>query len=159
MKEENLNIEKRLEVLKNKEVFKVPENYFEDFAGRLKSRIAKESKAPVRISWIDYYLKPALSIAAVFAILFLAIYIPVNKTFNKGKTKIVQSGKPAKIENIQQSTEMGDSFEALTMLPQSQFLSTLEDVESQDEATAIDPKALEEYLADNSSDYDLFTNN
>jgi hypothetical protein len=45
------------------------------------------------------------------------------------------------------------------MLPQSQFLSTLEEVENQDDIAAIDPKALEEYLADNSFDYELMINN
>ena len=42
MKEENENIEQRLEHLKNGKTFRVPENYFEDFAERLRARIEEE---------------------------------------------------------------------------------------------------------------------
>jgi hypothetical protein len=157
MKEEKLNIEKQLEVLKSKEIFKVPENYFEDFAGRLKMRLEQEKRKPVRITWFESYLKPALSMAAVLAILLLAIYIPVQKTF-KGE-QITQSSQSHQTNQVQLASEQGDSYEALTMLPQSQFLSTLEEVENQDDIAAIDPKALEEYLADNSFDYELMINN
>jgi type IV secretory pathway component VirB8 len=159
MKEENLNIEKQLEVLKSKEIFKVPENYFEDFSGRLKMRMEQEKRKPVRITWFESYLKPALSMVAVLAILLLAIYIPVHKTFTGERMNIAQSRQSHQTNQIQPASEQGDSYEALTMLPQSQFLSALEEVENQEDIAAIDPKALEEYLADNSSDYEIMTNN
>ncbi len=158
MKKENINIEKRLKYLKNENVFKVPDNYFEDFAGRLKTRIVEEVKPAARLSWTDLYLRPALGITAVFAILFMAIYIPISKTFKEQKVNITYSNKSANINSNKTGTEQGD-LEALMLMPQSQFLSALEEVETSGNVPTIDPQALEDYLAENTIDYDLLTSN
>ncbi len=70
MKEENENIEQRLEALKKDKEFRVPDNYFDNFAERLRSRIKEENKPVIKLSWF-MYLKPALGIAAVLTIAFL----------------------------------------------------------------------------------------
>jgi len=158
MEKENLNIEKRLECLKNEKILKVPDKYFEDFAGRLKLRIADKAKPTVRLSWINYYLKPALGIAAVFAILFLAVYIPVRETFKEEKINITYNNKSVNISNAKQGNEQSD-MEALMMMPQSQFLSALEEADTSEDVSAIDPQALEDYLAENSIDYYLMAGN
>jgi len=57
------------------------------------------------------------------------------------------------------SGELTAAFESLVQLPQSQFLSTLEEDVNQGDKSQIDPKELEEYLADNSFDYEIIGNN
>jgi len=153
MKEENENIEQRLEHLKSGRTFRVPENYFEDFAGRLRARIEAESKPVPRLSWF-MYLKPALGIAAVLAIVFLLVYVPVNLSLTDHENTLTISQPINDSVNTDVNNNLPASYEALVQLPQSQFLSTLEEVVNQDDAPAIDPKALEEYLAANSFDYE-----
>lgn len=161
MKEENEYIEERLEHLKSGNTFRVPENYFETFAERLKARIEEERKPAPRISWY-MYLKPALGIAAVSTIAFLLVEVPVNLSVSD--QKLLSNNKiTTKTSNDTESTSLSDeltaSFESLVQLPQSQFLSTLEEAVSQDGKSQIDPKSLVEYLADNSFDYEIMGNN
>lgn len=158
MEKENLNIEKRLEYLKDKNVLKVPDNYFEDFSGRLKERVTSESKFAASKSWITLFLRPALGTAAVFAVLFLAIYIPVKNSSKDGGTAIFYNEQQVNINDAKYGNERGD-IDALMMMPQSQFLAALEAVETSEDVTVIDPQALKDYLSENSLDYYLLTSN
>lgn len=158
MEKEYLHIEKRLEYLKNEKVLKVPDRYFDDFAGRLKTRIGKKSKPVVRQSLINIYLRPALGIAAVFTVLFLAVYIPVNKSSKDEKATMSYTESQVNLNNTQQRNEKGD-VDALMMMSQSQFLSALEAVETSENVNVIDSQALKDYLAENSLDYYLLTSN
>jgi hypothetical protein len=159
MKDEDENIEKWLEGLKNGPSFRVPENYFENFAERLRSRIEKERKPVLRISWITY-LKPSLGIAAVLALAFLLVNIPINLSLSDKNSLADQS--QVNVPNVRTSNSDGEStasYESLVQLPQSQFLSALEEVFTNNDENQIDPKALEEYLADNSTDYEIINGN
>jgi hypothetical protein len=158
MEKEYSHIEKRLENLKNEKVLKVPDHYFDDFAGRLKTRIKNESKPVARQSWINLYLRPALGIAAVFSVLFLAVYIPLNESSKEGNAAISDTESQVNLNNTQQRNEKGE-IDALMMMPQSQFLSALEAVETSENVNVIDPQALKDYLTDNSLDYYLLTSN
>lgn len=164
MIEENENIEQRLEGLKSDKVFRVPENYFDNFSERLKARIEVESKSVPRFSWL-IYLKPALGIAAVIAITFLFIKIPGNlslqdqKLLSKNQNTLTANKPSNDTAGTSISDELTASFESLVQLSQSQFLSALEEDVNQDGKPGIDSKALEEYLADNSFDYEIIGNN
>jgi len=96
-----------------------------------------------------------LGIAAVFAVLFLAVYIPVNESSKDGNTVISYNEQPVNTNN---GNERGD-IEALMMMTQSQFLSALEAAETSEDDGAIDPQKLKDYLAENSLDYYLLTSN
>ena len=160
MIEENENIEQRLERLKSERVFRVPENYFDNFSERLKTRIEAESKPVPRFSWL-IYLKPALGVAAVLAIAFLFVKLPGDLSLRDQKLlsnnqNTLMTNKPSDdFAGTTISDELAASFESLVQLSQSQFLSTLEEDVNQDGKPGIDSKALEEYLADNSFDYEI----
>ena len=164
MIEENENIEQGLEGLKSDRVFRVPENYFDYFSERLKARIEAESKSVPRFSWL-IYLKPALGIAAVLAIAFLFITLPVNLSLrdqtllSDNQNKLTTNKSLNDTGGTSISDDLTASFESLVQLSQSQFLSTLEEDVNQDGKPGIDSKALEEYLADNSFDYEIIGNN
>jgi hypothetical protein len=161
MKEENENIDHRLEGLKNERAFRVPDGYFDTFTERLSTRIEQESKPSWRISWFAY-LKPALGIAAVLAIAFLLVYVPVNLSlpqYNNGSVASNEQIKDSSKTNTDAINELSATFESLVHLSQSQFLSTLEEVDSHNDPSQMDPAALEAYLADNSFDYDFIGSN
>jgi hypothetical protein len=164
MKEENENIEQRLDHLKNGKAFRIPENYFEEFAERLRARIDEESKPAPRISWF-MYLKPSFGIAAVLLIALLLVKLPVNLSLRNQEllhTRINSPGLNMPSSDTLASNLSGEltaAFESLVQLPQSQFLSTLEEDVNQGDKSQIDPKELEEYLADNSFDYEIIGNN
>ena len=162
MKEENENIEHRLEGLKNGKEFRVPENYFENFAERLKARMEEESKPVIKLTWFTY-LKPVLGIAAVLTIALLLIKVPVKLSLREEKLiseNTLTTNKPSNDTAASSlSDELAASFESLVQLSQSQFLSTLEADVNQDNQSQIDPNVLEDYLADNSIDYELISNN
>jgi len=90
--------------------------------------------------------------------LFLAVYIPVRETFKEEKINITYNNKSVNISNAKQGNEQSD-MEALMMMPQSQFLSALEEADTSEDVSAIDPQALEDYLAENSIDYYLMAGN
>jgi hypothetical protein len=163
MKEDNENIEHRLEGLKSGKDFRVPENYFDNFSERLRARIEEESKPVIKLSWFTY-LKPALGIAAVLLIALLLISVPVKLSLLEQKQVSENALNTNKQSNESSTSSLSDelaaSFESLLVqLPQSQFLSTLEADFNQGDQSQIDPKELEEFLADNSIDYELISSN
>ncbi len=76
------NINKLLKGIDNP--YRLPNGYFDTFSDRLMSRIEQQentySKKSKRINGLGImkYLRPALAMAASFAIIFLLIYIPVS---------------------------------------------------------------------------------
>lgn len=75
------------DLTKSNSPFVVPEGYFDTFAEQLMERIELEEKPKKRFSFsIGRYLKPALTMAASFVIIFFMIYIPVH-TLNPQQTE------------------------------------------------------------------------
>ncbi len=73
--EELKNLAPELSKIKKENPFRVPDNYFEDFSARLQMKLdAENSEVPVKQNKIIAYLKPALSLAAGFALLFMLAY-------------------------------------------------------------------------------------
>ncbi|MCG6186435.1 hypothetical protein [Maribellus maritimus] len=74
-----------LSKIKKENPFRVPENYFDDFSARLQMKIEAEKKVvPGPKRRIIQLLKPAISLAASFALIFLLVYWPL-KSFLPGK--------------------------------------------------------------------------
>lgn len=76
MKREETHID--LEKLSNKNPFSVPEGYFELFPSIMMERIeAEETPQKRSVIWLRY-LRPAVGLAASFALIFLLMYIPTR---------------------------------------------------------------------------------
>jgi hypothetical protein len=68
-----------LSKIKKENPFKVPENYFESFSARLQTRLEAEKNAiPKKQTRIIQFLKPAIGLAAGFALIFMLAYWPLN---------------------------------------------------------------------------------
>lgn len=73
------NIAPELSKIKKETPFRVPEHYFEDFSARLQIKLdAEKMEAPKKQSKVVQFLKPALSMAAGFALLFTLAYWPLK---------------------------------------------------------------------------------
>ena len=72
MKNTDENIEKLFGGLKKGQPFRVPENYFETFADRLKERISGEEQTNHHKRSLYFYLKPVLMAAASIVLVMCA---------------------------------------------------------------------------------------
>ena len=68
-----------LSKIKKENPFRVPDNYFESFSARLQTRLEAEKNAiPKKQTRIIQFLKPAIGLAAGFALIFMLAYWPLN---------------------------------------------------------------------------------
>lgn len=139
------NISPKLTDLKKDLPFKVPKKYFDDFPVRMQHRLEQEKQDSTKIKTrlIDF-IKPALSLAAGFAAIFILVYWPV-KTINNRQSASNTIG----VEQI-----VSDDFINLSeMLDEETFYVLLEKEPNGD---YLEMEALVTYLADNYSEYDIF---
>jgi len=107
-----------LSKIKKENPFRVPENYFDDFSARLQVKLeAEENAVPVKKNNIIRYLKPALGLAAGFALVFSLAYWPL-KTLTPDRT----------VENNVQEMNVNDMLfaSAVEGIDESSFYELLE---------------------------------
>ncbi len=124
--------------------FRVPRQYFDDFPLRLQSRIDHESHSSMakNLRFTDY-LKPALSLAAAFAAVFLLAYWPAHMITNQ-----VAISKNAVTNNLDEKV-----INLVEHVDDHTFFSLLENDATTEK---IDNQELETFLAANYSDYDIY---
>jgi hypothetical protein len=155
MKQEEENIENLFGNLRKGQPFRVPENYFETFADRLRVRIEEEEQ-PNKKKTLFLYLKPVLMLAASFAFVMLLVYVPIKKYF------------PASQGYVSQQQLNNDSTDNLSVTPvpidlisylsEGQFLSAVSDMKAIDNET-LSTDSLGEYIAANYNDFEIIANN
>lgn len=141
------NIAPELSKLKKEQPFDTPDNYFDDFSARLQMRIEAEKRVgdPKKISFIQI-LKPALGLAASFAIIFMLVYVPL-KTFI--------------LHQVAEVTEIPEDPDARILnyienIDESSFISLLN--ESENEETTFSDEELTLYVSANFNDYEIYEN-
>lgn len=138
-----------LSKIKKEVPFDTPKNYFDDFSARLHLQIEAEKQnttAPQKHSIIRL-LKPALGLAASFAIIFMLVYVPL-KTF-----------LPFQSTEVAQSTTDLDSgiLNYIEGIDESSFVSLLN--ESEDTySVEFSDEELTLYVSANFSDYEIYEN-
>ncbi len=135
-----------LSKIKKENPFRVPENYFDDFSARLQTKLETEKEGSTKTqSRIIQFLKPALGLAAGFALIFMLAYWPL--------TKLTPN------QQANNSTTQADSddiiFTSLVEgMDENSFYAMLDEqevtVQLSDEDMAI-------YLNTNSSEYEIYT--
>jgi hypothetical protein len=139
------NIPPKLTGLRKDLPFKVPNKYFDDFPARIQQTLEQEKQASSNTkSRIINLLKPALSLAAGFAAIFILVYWPV-KTINNRQNASNTIG----VEQVA-SDEFINLFE---MFDEETFYALLEKEPNGD---YLEMETLVTYLADNFSEYDIF---
>ncbi len=133
-----------LSKIKNEVPFRVPKNYFDDFSARLNTRLEAEKMAvPKPQNRVIQFLKPALGLAASFALIFMLVYWPL-KNFNPNQeANNALEQDYTDVEYINMVEDIDESlFFALLEEPSKEVLSD-EDITS--------------YLQTNSSEYEIYT--
>lgn len=87
----------------NKEVFKVPEHYFENLQAEIQHRIEMESAPAQGIKLFMNRVKPVLYMAAVFVLLLFSIRAVLNLTNTDNKQSIIGKTDGVEIEEFQES--------------------------------------------------------
>ena len=98
--------------ISNENPFRVPNHYFDDFSARLQAKIEAESEiVPDQPNRFIRILKPALGLAASFALIFLLVYWPV-KTFtpNQSAKNQTEESDLTYMDYVNSLIEEGDDF-------------------------------------------------
>jgi hypothetical protein len=140
------NIAPKLSKLKKEQPFRAPDNYFDDFSARLQMKLEAEKKVvPEQKSGIIRFLKPALGLAASFALIFMLVYWPL-KTFMQ-----------TDVAALEDTTEYPDSefLNIVEDLDESSFFALLEESNGTEDFSDDD---LVVYVSANFTDYEIFEN-
>ena len=134
-----------LSKMKKETPFGVPENYFDDFSARLQMKIEAEKRIlPNQPNRIIQFLKPALGLAASFALIFMLVYWPL-KSFTP--TEVVN--------NTNSGNEITDSeYRSMVEgMDENSFYALLDEPA---QTVEISDDDLLNYLSASVSDYDIY---
>lgn len=139
------NIAPKLSKIKKENPFGTPEKYFDDFSARLQMKLETEKKVvPIQQNRIIRFLKPALGLAASFAIIFMLVNLPLKKFMSqKVASNIVET----------ELTET-DYLSVVEGIDESSFFTMLDDPTNGIEFSDED---LLSYASVNISEYELFS--
>ena len=135
-----------LSKIKKENPFRVPENYFEDFSTRLQLKLEEEKRGSTKNhSRIIQFIKPALSLAAGFALIFMLAYWPL-KTLTPNQ----------QASNIVTETDESDMLYASLVegMDENSFYAMLDDNNGTVQFSDDD---LANFVNTNSSEYEIFS--
>ena len=136
-------IEQELSKVSKENPFRVPDNYFDDFYARLHVKLEAEKRIlPDKEYKILRFLKPAIGLAASFALIFLLVYWPV-KTFLPHH---VAEGTSFEVSDIEYFSEMDK-------IDENTFYNLLEEPDITNEFS---DEELVNYLSANVSEYEIY---
>lgn len=144
--DELINRTPNLSKIKKEKAFGTPKNYFNDFPARMQMQIEAEKHATDKKEFkIIRLLKPALGLAASFAIIFMLVYVPLKKFTPQ--------------QQFAQTTASTDVYttelqSVLQELDESSFFGLLEGDDDDDETFS--DEELVAYLSNNFSTYEIF---
>lgn len=144
------DIAPELSKIKKEYPFRIPENYFEDFNAQLQMKLdAEEMEVPRKQSKVIQFLKPAISIAAGFALLFTLAYWPL---------KLVTPGQQANNTAIEIDINEMLYANMVEGIDQNSFYALLDEPNN---STQLSDEDLAFIVNSNSSEYDIYseTNN
>ncbi|GAB1453615.1 hypothetical protein MASR2M47_36710 [Draconibacterium sp.] len=144
--EELENIAPELSKIKKENPFRVPEHYFDDFSARLQMKLDAEKmgvqKKRNNVVWL---LKPAISIAAGFALLFTLAYWPL---------KLITPNQQANNTNIEIDINEMLYANMVEGIDQNSFYALLDEPNNSAHLTDEDLAVI---VNSNSSEYDIYT--
>jgi len=137
------NIAPKLSKLKKENPFGTPDKYFDNFSAQLKMKLEAEKEIPVQQHRIIRFLKPALGLAASFALIFMLVNLPLKKFMSQ---KVADS-------NVETELTETDYLSVISGIDESSFFTLLDEPDSGIEFSEED---LLTYASANTSEYELF---
>ena len=139
------DIAPELSKLKKEKPVKFPEHYFDDFSARLQMKLeAGKMIVPAKQNRFIYYLKPALGLAASFALIFMLVYWPL-KTFTPNQTA-----------NNNTDTEISEDEGYLSIVEKMDENSFFALLYEPTNAVEFSEEDLVAYINTNITDYDIY---
>ena len=124
--------------------FKTPEGYFENLQERVEARIEAENQTVSKKKQLIRFLKPAFSLVASFALVFLLVYYPLNRFLPNYLSS----------NEIIENTEMNIEEEFLTaFIDENSFFETLL---QEDEKSFLQAEEVYVLLSVEMTEYDLY---
>lgn len=143
--EELKNIAPKLSKMKKENPFGTPKHYFDDFSARMQMQIEAEKHVATKKEFkLITFLKPALGLAASFAIIFMLVYVPI-KTFIP-QDQVIETTASTNFTDMQMHT-------ILEELDETSFFALLESNEKDETFSDDDLLA---YLSSNFNAYEIF---
>jgi len=135
-----------LSKIKKENPFRTPDNYFEDFSTRLQTKLEAEKEGTTKTqSKIIQFLKPALGLAAGFALIFMLAYWPLTTLTSNQQAK----------NSITQTDEIDMILTSLVEgMDENSFFAMLDESES---AVQLSDEDMANYLSTNSSEYEIYS--
>ncbi len=131
--------------------FTIPDNYFDDFYARLHNRLeAEKNTLPQPRNRIIRILKPVLSLAASFALIFLLVYWPI-KSFLPNYL--------ARTKEIYTPIHDDDPFNSIIeKIDENSFFALITEpyANDQSELNELSDEELLSYLSFNVSEYEIY---
>lgn len=139
------NIAPELSKIKKENPFRVPENYFDDFQARLQAKLDEQQEKRGRGSVVIRYLKPAIGLAAGFALVFSLAYWPL-----KTLTPDVVADNNMNEINVNEMLFVS----AVEGIDENSFYELLENKNVDEQLSDEDVAS---YLNDNVTEYEIYT--
>ncbi len=142
-----------LSKIKKETPFRVPSGYFEDFPARIHARLEGEDNVlPEQKKGIIRYLKPALGLAASFALIFMLVYWPLSTFLPE---YLADKNTP-----VEQETEIDAYMPYFEKIDENSFFAIIVEMVSENDTTVekFNDEELLSYLSANVSDYELYIN-
>ncbi len=137
------NIAPELSKLKKEYPFRTPDNYFDDFSARLQMKLeAEKGIVPKQQNKIIRFLKPALGLAASFALIFMLVYWPL-KTFMPNQVA----------SNVEVDVNEMDYMSILEGMDENSFYALLDEPSN---SITFSDEDLISYVNTNVSEYDIY---
>ncbi len=133
-----------LSEIRKENPFRVPPEYFDDFYSRLQLRI-KEEPVVKKPNPVIRILKPAISLAASFALIFMLVYWPLSRSRNLQTAEMENEFSEYTIENV-----------LIGIMERMDDNSLLTAFEGEPAEETFSDEELISYLSSNLSDYDIY---
>lgn len=139
------NISPKLSKLKKENPFGTPDKYFDDFSARLQMKLEVEKKiVPIQQNRIIRFLKPAIGLAASFAIIFMLVNLPLKRFMSH---QVANS-------NIETELSETDYLSVVEGIDENSFFALLDEP---DNGIEFSDEDLLSYVSANTSEYEIFS--
>ncbi len=146
---EEENIEPDFMKRKNVNPFKTPDSYFDSLEDRIMGGIEHRAKTKTTSAKMLQFLKPALGLAASFAMVYLLVYYPINTFLLKPTAQIIPT-----------ESAISDTFEAYSMsfslIDENSLVNTLFGDETNTTAEISQDEVLA-YLSSGMNDVEIYS--
>lgn len=146
---EEENIEPEFMKRPEKKPFRTPDHYFETLEDRVMANVEYQIQKKTSSNKLILFLKPALGLAASFALVYLLVYYPIN-------TFLIKDTAQTQITDTTASSIIDLYTLNLTQVDENTFINLLF-ADDTDQAAGINPDEFLAYLSTGMNDIEIYS--